>query len=173
MGASQQGPHSYEDSPPPHEAVERETLGPSEEFAAVASLHSEPAVQTPSSRHPRVSTSRCGGAGVRGWERERERKRSKTLEPLTDAQAEEIALRHAAEAAHEAALGPVEAEETAAAGAEHFALIDVEIRLEIRVVVLGHGGEGEEGGLNLFSYADGERASRQNFHVSVGKSICS
>ena len=61
---------------------------------------------------------------------------------LQYAEAEKIALRGAPEAAHAAGLGPVKAEEGAAAGLKDLALVDVE-RLRIRVVVLAHrGGEG-------------------------------
>ena len=60
------------------------------------------------------------------------------------AEAEKIALRGTPEAAHAAGLGPVKAEEGAAAGLEDLALVDVERRLRIRVVVLAH--RGREGG---------------------------
>ena len=61
---------------------------------------------------------------------------------LTYAEAEQVALRGAPEAAHAAGLGPVKAEEGAAAGLKDLALVDVERRLRIRVVVLAHrGGE--------------------------------
>ena len=60
------------------------------------------------------------------------------------AEAEKVALRGAPEASLPAGLGPVRAEEGAAAGLEDLALVDVERRLRIRVVVLAH--RGREGG---------------------------
>lgn len=59
---------------------------------------------------------------------------------LTDAEAEVVALRGAAEAALAPSLGPVETEEGAAACGEHLALINVKLRLRVRVVVLAHRG---------------------------------
>ena len=61
-----------------------------------------------------------------------------SITQLQYAEAEKIALRGAPEAAHAAGLGPVKAEEGAAAGLEDLALVDVERRLRIRVVVLAH-----------------------------------
>ena len=67
-----------------------------------------------------------------------------SITQLQYAEAEKIALRGAPEAAHAAGLGPVKAEEGAAAGLKDLALVDVERRLRIRVVVLAH--RGREGG---------------------------
>ena len=67
-----------------------------------------------------------------------------SITQLQYAEAEKIALRGTPEAAHAAGLGPVKAEEGAAAGLKDLALVDVERRLRIRVVVLAHrvwGGE--------------------------------
>ena len=61
-----------------------------------------------------------------------------SITQLQYAEAEKIALRGTPEAAHAAGLGPVKAEEGAAAGLKDLALVDVERRLRIRVVVLAH-----------------------------------